>query len=37
MMVKPSAPTAWGGYSGYVAHPDGHLWEIANNPFSDWT
>ena len=24
----------WGGYSSYVADPDGHLWEIAHNPFS---
>ncbi len=23
----------WGGYSGYFAVPDGHLWEIAFNPF----
>lgn len=23
----------WGGYSGYFADPDGHLWEIAHNPF----
>ena len=22
----------WGGYSGYVADPDGHLWELAYNP-----
>src|SRR5262249_11440206 len=22
----------WGGYSGYVADPDGHAWEIAYNP-----
>jgi predicted lactoylglutathione lyase len=22
----------WGGYSSYVADPDGHLWEIAFNP-----
>lgn len=22
----------WGGYGGYVADPDGHLWEIAWNP-----
>jgi len=22
----------WGGYSGYVADPDGHLWELAHNP-----
>ncbi|MCK8463338.1 VOC family protein [Aliiroseovarius sp. S1339] len=25
----------WGGYSGYVADPDGHLWEYAMNPFWD--
>ncbi|MBS7538748.1 VOC family protein [Ancylobacter lacus] len=24
--------TAWGGYAGYVADPDGHVWEIAHNP-----
>jgi uncharacterized glyoxalase superfamily protein PhnB len=23
----------WGGYSGYFADPDGHLWEVAWNPF----
>jgi uncharacterized protein len=26
-------PTDWGGYSGYVADPDGHPWEFAHNPF----
>ena len=26
---------AWGGYGAYFAEPDGHLWEIAWNPF--WT
>lgn len=35
--VKTPQPTKWGGYSGYVADPDGHLWEVAFNPFSDWT
>ena len=30
--VKPPQPTDWGGYSGYFADPDGHLWEIAYNP-----
>ena len=35
--VKRPATTAWGGYSGYVADPDGHLWEVAFNPYSDWT
>ncbi|MBD0864622.1 MAG: VOC family protein [Rhodobacteraceae bacterium] len=23
----------WGGYSGVYADPDGHLWEVAMNPF----
>lgn len=32
--VKRPEAVAWGGYSGYVADPDGHLWEIAHNPFS---
>jgi catechol 2,3-dioxygenase-like lactoylglutathione lyase family enzyme len=37
VVVKPPTATTWGGYSGYVADPDGHLWEIAFNPFEDWT
>jgi len=28
-MVKPGQPVFWGGFSGYFADPDGHLWEIA--------
>lgn len=24
---------AWGGYSSYIADPDGHIWEFAFNPF----
>ena len=31
-VVKAPATAEWGGYSGYVADPDGHLWEIAYNP-----
>lgn len=31
-LVKPAAEAPWGGYSGYAADPDGHLWEIAWNP-----
>lgn len=33
--VAHKAPQAaeWGGYSSYVADPDGHLWEIAYNPY----
>jgi predicted lactoylglutathione lyase len=32
-VMKPAAPTPWGGYSGNFADPDGHVWEIAHNPF----
>ncbi|MDD2857631.1 MAG: VOC family protein [Candidatus Nanopelagicales bacterium] len=35
--VKAPQPTEWGGYSGYFADPDGHLWEVAFNPFTDLT
>ena len=28
----PARKTFWGGYSGYFADLDGHLWEIAWNP-----
>lgn len=31
--VKPPEPAFWGGYSGYFADLDGHLWELAHNPF----
>jgi uncharacterized protein len=33
-VVKSPEPAFWGGYSGYVADPDRHLWEIAYNPHS---
>jgi uncharacterized protein len=32
-VVKEAADTFWGGYSGYFQDPDGHLWEVAWNPF----
>ena len=32
-LVKRPAKVFWGGYSGYFADPDGHLWEVAHNPF----
>ena len=32
--VKQPEKVFWGGYSGYVADSDGHLWEIAHNPFA---
>lgn len=33
--VRAKAPEKvfWGGYSGYFSDPDGHLWEVASNPF----
>ena len=31
--VKIPRKTVWGGYAGYFADPDWHLWEIAHNPF----
>lgn len=33
-LVKAAEEVFWGGYSGYFADPDGHLWEIAWNPFA---
>lgn len=36
-IVKEPQETSWGGYSGYFADPDGHLWEVAYNPFMDLT
>lgn len=34
LLVKAPEEVFWGGYSGYVADPDGHLWEIAHNPYA---
>lgn len=31
-IVKPAHDTFWGGYAGYFADPDGHLWEVVWNP-----
>lgn len=30
--VKKPQKVFWGGYSGYFADLDGHLWEVAHNP-----
>jgi hypothetical protein len=30
--LKTPQRVFWGGYSGYFADPDGHLWEVAHNP-----
>ena len=32
-LLRAGADTPWGGYTGYFADPDGHLWEVAWNPF----
>jgi catechol 2,3-dioxygenase-like lactoylglutathione lyase family enzyme len=33
-ILKPAADVFWGGHHGYFADPDGHIWEVAHNPFS---
>jgi catechol 2,3-dioxygenase-like lactoylglutathione lyase family enzyme len=33
-IVKAAADTFYGGYAGYFADPDGHLWEVVWNPAS---
>ncbi len=33
VLIKKAEDVFWGGYSGYFADPDGHLWEVAWNPF----
>lgn len=35
--IKQPQKVFWGGYSGYFADPDGYLWEVAYNPFTDLT
>ena len=32
--IKPPHDIFWGGHIAYFAEPDGHVWEIAHNPFS---
>ena len=34
-LIKKPQNVSWGGYSGYFADPDGYLWEVAYNPFTD--
>lgn len=35
--IKIPQNVYWGGFSGYFADPDGYLWEIDHNPFTDLT
>ncbi len=32
-LIKAPTRADWGGYHAYFCDPDGHLWEIAHNPF----
>lgn len=32
-LIKPGQKVFWGGYSGYYKDLDGHLFEVAFNPF----
>ena len=32
-ILKPAQDAFWGGYSGYFADPEDHLWEVAWNPY----
>jgi uncharacterized glyoxalase superfamily protein PhnB len=32
-LVKKPQQAFWGGYTGYFKDLDGHLWEVAHNPF----
>lgn len=36
-ITKPAQDAFWGGYCGYFQDPDGHVWEVAWNPFMDLT
>lgn len=33
-LLKPAQEVFWGGYHGYFSDPEGHVWEVAHNPFS---
>ena len=33
-LVKEPQKADWGGFHGYFKDPDGHLWEVAFNPFA---
>jgi uncharacterized glyoxalase superfamily protein PhnB len=35
-IIKKAQKAFWGGYSGYFADLDGHLWEVAWNPFIEF-
>lgn len=34
-ILKEAHDVFWGGHIGYFSDPDGHVWEVAHNPFSE--
>ena len=36
-ILKPATKTFWGGYNGYFADTDGHVWEIPTIRIGRWT
>ncbi len=33
-ILRGAQEASWGGYTGYFADPDGHVWEVAFNPYA---
>ncbi|MEQ5868369.1 VOC family protein [Sagittula sp. NFXS13] len=33
-VLREAHDVFWGGHIGYFADPEGHIWEVAHNPFS---
>ncbi len=33
-ILRAASDVFWGGHIGYFADPEGHVWEVAHNPFS---
>jgi catechol 2,3-dioxygenase-like lactoylglutathione lyase family enzyme len=33
-ILVPAQDVFWGGHHGYFADPEGNIWEVAHNPFS---
>lgn len=36
-LIKPAQTTDYGGYGGYFADPDGHVWEVVQAPGMSFT
>ena len=34
-ILKPATDVFWGGHHGFFRDPDGQIWEVAFNPFSE--